>query len=66
MGQDLFNKAASILAELVQVRRRVNSNIPAREQETIKVSPVSDTAIDPVCGMIVETASARPRSTYDG
>ena len=30
-----------------------------------KVSPVSDTAIDPVCGMIVETASARHRSTYD-
>jgi xanthine dehydrogenase accessory factor len=67
--------AASILAELVQVRRRgplVNQE-PSRfageehiesGRNTIVRKP--ETAIDPVCGMIVEIATARHRSTLDG
>jgi xanthine dehydrogenase accessory factor len=67
--------AASILAELVQVRRRGLSNAesppeqvavkPADSSKDIKV-PVAETAIDPVCGMVVETAGARHRATRDG
>ncbi|MBX5457575.1 MAG: XdhC family protein [Thermogemmatispora sp.] len=52
--------AASILAELVQVRRRQ----PAQEPAASAASPA--TAVDPVCGMIVEVAAARQRSTYQG
>src|SRR5581483_8858596 len=45
--------ASSILSELVQVRRNISASTPA-------------TALDPVCGMIVEIAHARHRSSYDG
>ncbi|HEY6284410.1 MAG TPA: YHS domain-containing protein, partial [Ktedonobacteraceae bacterium] len=67
--------AASILVELVQVRRRgplVNQE-PSRfageahlesGQNTIVSKP--EMALDPVCGMIVEIATARHRSTLDG
>ncbi len=66
--------AASILAELVQVRRsgtgthESDSNVsmqeqPQRSENTVSSAP--ETALDPVCGMIVEIASARHRSTYD-
>ena len=64
--------AASILAELVQVRRRgpvVNEGdaLPAVvEQSENSGITVPGTAVDPVCGMIVEIATARHRSTLDG
>jgi xanthine dehydrogenase accessory factor len=67
--------AASILAELVQVSRSStatherNSNVSTQEQPQRSEdtgSGVPETALDPVCGMIVEIASARHRSTYDG
>jgi xanthine dehydrogenase accessory factor len=66
--------AASILAELIQVRRRVlplkghGGTIPAEEQEPVAsgVSAASDTAIDPVCGMIVDIATTRHHSKFDG
>ncbi|MEO8954135.1 MAG: XdhC family protein [Ktedonobacteraceae bacterium] len=62
--------AASILAELVLVRRRglpreENSTSAAIEEETRveeNVSAVSGTAVDPVCGMDVEIANARHHS----
>ncbi len=43
---------------------RMRSNIPSVEQEAEKVSSSPETALDPVCGMIVEIASSRHRSTY--
>src|SRR5579883_785942 len=73
--------AASILAELVQVRRRgtlTPSPAPASQdagqiQEgksegglEIRATILPETALDPVCGMIVEIATARHRSTYEG
>jgi xanthine dehydrogenase accessory factor len=67
--------AASILAELVQVRRRGpitkedDTRFHVEEQsssnEAVLASAV-ETAIDPVCGMIVEIANARHRSTHEG
>ena len=64
--------AASILAELVQVRRRgpiVNerdARTPRVEQSENSGDTVPGTAVDPVCGMIVEIATARHHSTRDG
>jgi xanthine dehydrogenase accessory factor len=65
--------AASILAELVQVRRgKAGSSEHAAialeegQSQLHDVVAVVETAIDPVCGMIVEIATARHRSTYDG
>lgn len=67
--------AASILAELVQVRRHgtvVHERAYDEEmhEETGHVietgAHLSETALDPVCGMMVETATARHRSTHDG
>ncbi|WP_052889640.1 XdhC family protein [Thermogemmatispora carboxidivorans] len=58
--------AASILAELVQVRRRQSAQVPATAASPPAVAPAPATAIDPVCGMIVEVAAARRRSTYQG
>lgn len=67
--------ASSILAELVQVRRR---GPVAYTASTSNVTPdtalssgantpaITGTAIDPVCDMIVEVATARHHSTYDG
>jgi xanthine dehydrogenase accessory factor len=51
--------ALSIMAEIVQVRRRR----PARAAET---APVADDAIDPVCGMTVSIAGARHTLAYQG
>ncbi len=67
--------AASILSELVQVRRRgllinqesshfVTENQLESGQTAIASNP--ETAIDPVCGMIVEIGTARHRSNFDG
>jgi xanthine dehydrogenase accessory factor len=67
--------AASVLAELVQVRRRgqVINQEPVHLATNEHLEPVQttiehgpETAIDPVCGMIVEVATARHRSTQDG
>ena len=67
--------AASILSELVQLRRRgtlVNQEPPHFDSEeqlgTDQATSVSNTvtAIDPVCGMIVEIPTARHRSNLDG
>ena len=67
--------AASILSELVQVRRRgpiinqESSGFAVKKQlvsthKTIEKEP--ETAIDPVCGMIVEINTSRHRSNIDG
>jgi xanthine dehydrogenase accessory factor len=67
--------AASILAELVQVRRRgpvtgdtfLTENAQVEQAESEKeISTLPATAVDPVCGMIVETAAARHQSILDG
>jgi xanthine dehydrogenase accessory factor len=67
--------AASILSELVQLRRRgpfVKQEPPRFVHEehlgTGQATNESntETAIDPVCGMIVEIATARHRSNLDG
>jgi xanthine dehydrogenase accessory factor len=66
--------AASILSELVQVRRRgplvnqessrfVGEEHLESSQAAIASNP--ETAIDPVCGMIVEIGTARHRSNLD-
>ncbi len=64
--------ASSILAELIQVRRRghaVNDE-PVLEDAHVHVDEQAtatiETAIDPVCGMTVEIANARHHTTYDG
>ncbi len=64
--------AASILAELVQVRRRpaqlrAPGEMPAEEQVQPESAPsAAASAIDPVCGMSVEIATARHHTTLDG
>ena len=67
--------ASSILAELVQLRRRHH---PASEEQAPIVEEANahgsehesytsaETAIDPVCNMTVEIANARHHTTYDG
>jgi xanthine dehydrogenase accessory factor len=73
--------AASILAELVQVRRQASEvrdesqikmaleepvhagNIGVNGAYTLSADP--ETALDPVCGMIVTISTARHRSSYD-
>lgn len=65
--------ATSILAELVQVRHHPAPRVQADVQElhTDKLDYRADldeavTALDPVCGMSVEIASARHSSVYQG
>ncbi len=65
--------ASSILSELVQVMRNVSAtttatNVPeGKLSDREEIAPAaSATALDPVCGMIVEIAHARHRSRYDG
>ena len=64
--------AASILAELVQVRRRGHQlRLPEampQEEYAHDAQPEQDsnTALDPVCGMMVEIATARHHSVLDG
>jgi xanthine dehydrogenase accessory factor len=67
--------AASILSELVQVRRRgtIINQEPSGfadekqfESAHIAIESEPETAIDPVCGMIVEISTARHRSNLDG
>jgi xanthine dehydrogenase accessory factor len=59
--------AASILAELVKVRRR--GPVVDKDGEQISTGEASDpegTAIDPVCGMFVEIATAMYHTALDG
>lgn len=63
--------AASILAELVQVRRRgpivsEPTTSAVVEEQIATDEGARQTAIDPVCGMMVETATARHQASYDG
>ncbi len=67
--------AASILAELVQLRRRgsianqvLTHSAGEKRLESGQTAIVQEpeTGIDPVCGMIVEIATVRHRSTFDG
>ena len=64
--------AASILAELVQVRYAAQQDVVpemvSQEEQTQNAQPVRDssTALDPVCGMMVEIATARHHSVLDG
>ncbi len=66
--------ASSILAELVQVRRRSHraseTHSPVLDEmhvhESEPVTSIAETAIDLVCGMTVEIASARHHTSYDG
>lgn len=64
--------AASILAELVQVRRRghqhMQSEATPQGEQAHYAQPEQDsrTALDPVCGMMVEIATARHHSVLDG
>lgn len=64
--------AASILAELIQVRRRGHpQSLPEAthaEEHAHDAPPAQDsnTALDPVCGMMVEIATARHHSVLDG
>jgi xanthine dehydrogenase accessory factor len=65
--------AASILAELVQFRRRGSPIIEESNQIVERVqhkdqaeNAANDVAIDPVCGMEVEIATARHTSSIEG
>src|SRR5690242_8097411 len=62
--------AASVLAELVQVRRRgpvtATSQISIGIEQQSEPVPVPTTAVDPVCGMSVEIAAARHRTILEG
>jgi xanthine dehydrogenase accessory factor len=62
--------AASVLAQLVHLRRRgeppVGSSPPPERGMSVAAEAGPETAVDPVCGMIVEVAGARHRTTYGG
>jgi xanthine dehydrogenase accessory factor len=71
--------AASILAELVQLRRRgsianqllTHSADESPDEEHLESDQTAivhepESGVDPVCGMIVEISTARHRSTLDG
>ena len=61
--------AASILAELVQQRRRLAGSTPGENEVNTEVASSemqAGEAIDPVCGMSVEIAGARHTSVYAG
>jgi xanthine dehydrogenase accessory factor len=57
--------ALSIAAEIVRVRRRGDGEIARRGDEEI-VTGAPATAIDPVCGMAVEIATARHTAEHEG
>jgi len=62
--------ALSILAEIIQVRRRTSepAAMPAHTgaTEAQDGSPEATEAIDPVCGMTVDIATARHKTEYAG
>jgi xanthine dehydrogenase accessory factor len=57
--------ALSILAEIVQMRRR-EASPPAHQSEVEIASAAPETAIDPVCGMTVEIATVRHMAEHAG
>lgn len=57
--------ALSILAEIVRLMRGSPGGSPGQEDETLAVEKPLE-AIDPVCGMTVEVATARYTSQYEG
>lgn len=57
--------ALSILAEIVQLRRQASMSPNAISPPAPPVVEVSE-AIDPICGMTVEVATARWKSEYNG
>jgi xanthine dehydrogenase accessory factor len=61
--------ASSILAELIQVRRRgaQEETHEAHAELHVAMHVVEvETAIDPICGMTVEIATTRHKTSYDG
>jgi xanthine dehydrogenase accessory factor len=62
--------ALSILAEIIQVRRQANdqaqTHAHAHATEAQAEPPEATEAIDPVCGMTVEIATARHKTEYAG
>ena len=71
--------AVSVLAGLIRARREGGAGMPAAASETARASsaatslaasviapPVAGTAVDPVCGMSVDTATAEYRSELGG
>ncbi len=57
--------ALSIMAEIVQIRRQ-GVNQTARQEDAKVASAALVTAIDPVCGMTVEVATARHSAEHAG
>ena len=57
--------ALSVLAEMVQLRRAQRQEA-ARETEGAAAAPEPGEALDPVCGMTVEVATARHRAVHQG
>jgi len=57
--------ALSVLAEIVQRRRRGESSAEAGSRAAV-AAPAPAPAIDPICGMTVEVASARHRAEHGG
>lgn len=64
--------AASIIAELIQMQRRGlpvdehhHTEMPASSEEST-LPVIAETAVDLVCGMTVEIATARHHVSYDG
>jgi len=64
-AQSASEIALSILAEIVQLRRR-EASPPAHQSEVEIASAAPETAIDPVCGMTVEIATARHVAEHAG
>jgi xanthine dehydrogenase accessory factor len=57
--------ALSIMAEIVQIRRQRDQEIGRPAPESV-ASDMPATAIDPVCGMTVEVATARYTAEHEG
>jgi xanthine dehydrogenase accessory factor len=55
--------ALSVLAEIVQRRRRAEAG---RADAELAAAPAAAQAIDPICGMTVEVASARHVAEHEG
>jgi xanthine dehydrogenase accessory factor len=66
--------AVTILAELLQVRRNAlvksqHALVSGEQASTVDEQPIDNaaaTAVDPICGMLVEIATARHHGSYEG
>jgi xanthine dehydrogenase accessory factor len=63
--------AISILAEIVEIRRRsqANGSVPENMsfgEDLVSGGDLEKDATDPICGMLVEIASAQFKTDYDG